>query len=106
MRRRPSTQALAIAAAAVVAALAPATAAQAETIYGLSTTNTVSTFDSATPGTVTSVAVTGLQPAESLLAIDTRPATGQLYGLGSTSRIYTVNAAPTAVAAPVAALTV
>ncbi|WP_128543699.1 DUF4394 domain-containing protein [Larkinella soli] len=35
--------------------------------------------------------VTGLQDGEKLLGIDFRPATGQLYGLGSTSRIYVIN---------------
>jgi hypothetical protein len=49
-------------------------------------------FDSTTPGTVTGpVLVTGLQPAETLIGIDYRPATGQLYGLGSTGRVYTIN---------------
>lgn len=35
--------------------------------------------------------VTGLQPSETLLSIDYRPATGQLYALGSTSRLYFIN---------------
>ena len=34
-----------------------------------------------------------MQPGETLLAIDFRPATGQLYGIGSTSRLYTINTA-------------
>ena len=38
-------------------------------------------------------AVSGLQPGEQLLGIDFRPATGQLYGLGTTSRLYTLDAA-------------
>ncbi|MGY4539576.1 hypothetical protein ACVW0P_004011 [Mucilaginibacter sp. UYNi724] len=36
-------------------------------------------------------AITGLQADEKILAIDFRPATGQLYGVGSTSRIYVIN---------------
>lgn len=36
-------------------------------------------------------AITGLQAGETLYGIDFRPATGQLYALGSTSRLYTVN---------------
>ena len=40
-----------------------------------------------------SSAITGLQPGENILAIDFRPATGQLYGLGSTSRIYVIDPA-------------
>lgn len=35
--------------------------------------------------------ISGLQSGESILAIDFRPATGQLYGLGSSSRIYVIN---------------
>ena len=35
--------------------------------------------------------ISGMQPGEALLAIDFRPATGQLYGLGSTSRLYTID---------------
>lgn len=35
--------------------------------------------------------ITGLQASETILAIDFRPATGQLYGLGSSSRIYAIN---------------
>ncbi|MBC7919468.1 MAG: DUF4394 domain-containing protein [Ferruginibacter sp.] len=38
------------------------------------------------------VAVTGLASGEKLLGIDFRPATGQLYGVGSTSRLYVINA--------------
>jgi hypothetical protein len=38
-----------------------------------------------------SITVTGLQNGERLLSIDFRPATGQLYGLGSTSRLYFIN---------------
>ena len=35
--------------------------------------------------------ISGLQENETILAIDFRPATGQLYGLGSTSRLYVIN---------------
>ena len=37
--------------------------------------------------------ITGLQSGEMVLGIDMRPATGQLYALGSSNRIYTVNMA-------------
>ncbi|SNR54698.1 DUF4394 domain-containing protein [Hymenobacter mucosus] len=40
---------------------------------------------------VNSVSITGLQSGERVLAIDFRPATGQLYGLGSSSRLYVIN---------------
>jgi hypothetical protein len=37
------------------------------------------------------VAITGLTSGERLLAIDFRPATGQLYGVSSASRLYVIN---------------
>jgi hypothetical protein len=49
-------------------------------------------FHSASPGTILSTAmITGLQPAETIVGIDVRPADGQLYGVGSTSRLYLLN---------------
>lgn len=36
-------------------------------------------------------AITGLPSGEMILSIDYRPATGQLYGLGSSSRLYVIN---------------
>jgi hypothetical protein len=35
--------------------------------------------------------ITGLQAGETILGIDFRPNTGQLFGLGSSSRLYTIN---------------
>jgi hypothetical protein len=67
--------------------------AGAELIYVIAGGGALTSFDSATPGTQTSVAITGLQSGESILGIDLRPATGQLYALGSTSRLYTINPA-------------
>ncbi|HZH34458.1 MAG TPA: DUF4394 domain-containing protein [Pyrinomonadaceae bacterium] len=68
------------------------TAAYAVTIYGVTTTNQLTRFDSATPATNTTVGtITGLQAGENIVAIDFRPANGQLYALGSTSRLYTIN---------------
>ncbi len=64
-------------------------------------------FRSNDPATATSIKVKGLQKKEKLLAIDVRPLNGQLYGLGSTSRIYTINRTTgqaTAVAGPFAPL--
>jgi hypothetical protein len=80
--------------------------AEAVPLTGLTTTNTLVTFDSATPGTIgSSVAITGLQAGETLLGIDRRPANGLLYGLGSTSQLYTIDTttgAATAVGLPFA----
>jgi hypothetical protein len=81
-----------IACSAFVLWMTPA-AGDAELIYAVSSTNGLLSFDSATPGTTSSVAITGLQSGENILGIDLRPATGQLYALGSTSRLYTINPA-------------
>jgi hypothetical protein len=49
-------------------------------------------FSSTSPGTIADQQViSGLQAAEAIVGIDFRPATGQLYGLGSTSRLYTID---------------
>ena len=63
-----------------------------QVFYGLTAANQVVTANANASASFTStMPVTGLQTGETLLAIDCRPATGQLYGLGSTSRIYTIN---------------
>jgi len=67
-------------------------AAASSTIFAVTTGNALLRFDSAAPGTILSTtAITGLQASETLLGIDFRPATGQLYGLGSTSRLYAID---------------
>lgn len=64
----------------------------AVTLYGVTAANSLVRFSSATPGTIdTTVAITGLQAAETVVGIDVRPATLQLYLLGSTSRLYTLD---------------
>lgn len=64
----------------------------APALIGLANTGTtLLRFNADAPGTITPVQVTGLQSGETLLGIDYRPADGQLYALGSTSRLYTVN---------------
>ncbi len=69
-----------------------ASSVSAVTVYGVTTTNQLVRFDTATPATVTTIGViSGLQSGENILGIDFRPATGQLYALGSTSRLYVIN---------------
>ncbi|MBN8724561.1 MAG: DUF4394 domain-containing protein [Acidobacteria bacterium] len=69
------------------------TTVPSELMFGLTTTNQLVSFRSNTPGTILStVNITGLQPSEDLLGIDFRPATSELYGLGSTGRAYVINA--------------
>lgn len=75
-----------------------------ELIYAVTASNTLVSFNSLTPGTLLStVRITGLAGDESILGIDSRPLSGQLFGLGSASRLYTINpvtGAATAVGAP------
>ncbi len=71
------------------------------------TGNGILRFDPATPGTTTAVPVAGLTAGETLVGLDSRPQTGQLYGLGinataNTGTLYLVDpqtAAATAVGA-------
>ncbi|HKG15603.1 MAG TPA: DUF4394 domain-containing protein [Pyrinomonadaceae bacterium] len=78
--------------AAVIFILLVPAAARALPLVGLTDSNRLVLFDSTEPERVVgAVDVTGLQPNEQLLGIDIRPATGVLYAVGSTSRLYTVN---------------
>ncbi|MCC3530812.1 MAG: DUF4394 domain-containing protein [Microcoleus sp. PH2017_22_RUC_O_B] len=63
------------------------------TAYALTPDNRIVGFSLSNPQSViTDFPVTGLQAGESLLGIDYRPANGVLYGVGSSNRLYTVNA--------------
>ena len=71
--------------------LAAAAPALATPIIGVVGPTTLIGFDSAAPGTVTStLTVTGLG-GELIRGIDTRPATGQLYALGQSGTLFTIN---------------
>jgi hypothetical protein len=62
--------------------------------FGLTSANRLVTFNRAAPAIRTAVAITGLQGSEQLLGIDIRPGgtpAGELYALGSSGRIYTIN---------------
>ena len=90
MKHFPARSALA---AAVLGAFLVAPAG-AETLIGLTTTNQLVTFDSASPGMAGPLmTITGLAPDERILGIDHRPTTGLLYGIGSASNLYTLDAA-------------
>ncbi|WP_079243266.1 DUF4394 domain-containing protein [Chryseobacterium indologenes] len=58
--------------------------------YAIDNSNNLQIFNPNSPMPV-SKTVTGLQSGENILGIDFRPANGQLYALGSSSRIYTIN---------------
>ena len=82
----------ALAAATAVSALAPAAAQAADSLYGVTATNRLVSFNSDSAANVRhSVPIGGLAAGEKVVGIDVRPATDQLYALGSTSRVYLVN---------------
>jgi len=60
--------------------------------YAIDNANALQIFNPNNPaqGLVTKP-ITGLQSGESIYGIDFRPLNGQLYALGSTSRLYTIN---------------
>lgn len=58
--------------------------------YAIDNSNALQIFDPNKPEPVTK-AITGLQTGEGILGIDFRPLNGQLYALGNSSRIYTIN---------------
>lgn len=68
--------------------------ASAERLYGLTTENSIAVFDSFAPNvTIDGGFVDGLVAGENLIAIDFRPASGQIYLLGSTETVYTFDLA-------------
>lgn len=67
--------------------------------YALNTSNELVIFNpSATSITPINKPITGIQSGETLIGLDMRPANGQLYALGSSSRLYTINASSGAAA--------
>ena len=75
------------------AALIFGAVAHAEPIVGLTTTNALLSFDSATPTHGSTLAdITGLQGMnERILSIDLRPTTGVLYGVSSDDKVYSLS---------------
>jgi hypothetical protein len=70
----------------------PAPSKPSQIFYGVSNNNMLMQYNTNKVETAISTnTITGLQTNETLMAIDFRPATGQLYGLGSTNRLYIVN---------------
>lgn len=81
----------ATAAAALLGGI-PAGLAQAETAFAVTQGGALISFDTADPTNLFSgSSISGLQTNEKILGIDFRPATGQLYALGSSSRLYTLD---------------
>lgn len=94
MNRRPSKIASPLALAGLLTALLAGAAlpARAQNVVGLTTTNALLTFDSATPNNgSTLTTITGLQSFnERILGIDLRPTTGLLYGISTDSKVYSL----------------
>ncbi len=66
--------------------------AHAVPVAGLTATNKIILFDSDAPGTLfVQTFIIGLQPGEHVVGIDYRVSTAQLYAVGSSSRLYTVD---------------
>lgn len=81
-------------AVACITLVGAAGGAQAELIYGVTQSGFLANWNSTTPGTINAgVAIQGLQSNEKIVGLDFRPATGELYGIGSFSRLYKINAA-------------
>jgi len=96
-------------AAGFALALAAPAAAQAQTIFGLSGTDLTSVNLASPTTSQTRVAITGITAGQTLVGIDFRPATGELFALGydastpgNNARLYVLNQS-TAVATPVGA---
>jgi Domain of unknown function (DUF4394) len=85
---RPAAAALAAAALLTL----PASAGAAESFLGVTEGSRLVRFQSDSPGAVrSSRPITGMLESERVLALDFRPATGGLYGLGSSNRIYLID---------------
>jgi hypothetical protein len=63
------------------------------TFYGLTAGNKLGYYSSKNSSgmPVSQVSLSGLESGEKILAIDFRPATGQLYGVGNNNKLYTIN---------------
>ncbi len=73
----------------LTAALAAATPAAAERLFGLTFDDRIVTFDSTNPEMIlSSRPIMGLAPGDSLVGLDRRPATGMLYTLGTSGNLY------------------
>lgn len=66
--------------------------AHAQLVYGLTDTQSLVTFDASNPGMIQSGAfLSGLASGERAIGIDFRPATGELFALGSQNNLYTID---------------
>ena len=67
-------------------------AVRPENVYAVTAGGKLVSFNPGVPGAVSnSVSISGLGSGESIVGIDFRPATGQLFALSNATRIYTIN---------------
>lgn len=92
MHRRPMRRPLAAIATIAATVAAPAAAEAAETFYATTPSNQLVTFTSQAPGRILDrEQLEGLAAGETIVGLDQRPATAQLYALSSTGRILLIN---------------
>jgi hypothetical protein len=92
MSRTPRRTLGLLALAAASALAVPGAASAAEAFYGVTQDNQLVAFQSDNVLNVQPThAITGLPGGESIVGLDVRPANGQLYALGKTSRLYVIN---------------
>jgi hypothetical protein len=61
-------------------------------LYGIiSSNNNLARFSADNPASVTTVAISGMIGGDTIIGLDFRPNTGELFGLSSGSRLYTIN---------------
>lgn len=64
---------------------------RAESIYAVTTNQQLISFDSSDPSAIlTGMPISGIGVNEEIVGIDFRPATGELFALGSFSNLYTI----------------
>jgi len=76
---------------ALLAIALPASQASAERIFGLTTGNSIVTFDSATPGVTTSSGTIAGLGGDTLTGLDLRPSTRGLYSVGTSGNVYLIS---------------
>lgn len=65
---------------------------RAQTVFAVTQTNRLISFDSLTPGLINSIVpIRGLARGERILGVDFRPATGVLYALSNFANLYTID---------------
>ena len=102
--KRFGFSALVVASLAACSTMAPDGPVRAEKAVAVTASNKLLKFNAGQPSRIlTTLNISGLQPSETLLGIDYRVAKDQLYALGSSGRLYTINedsAAATVVGMP------